>query len=204
MKTRFNKIQFNSQLITKGIFALAAVAIVGTTTAVYGITNATANNTSGYGNTSETAVAASNDFDAAYSAATVTFIDTVADTCIANSQNLLGAQKGQFGDQFVAFTTAYDSSVTTASANFRATVVNAINTGESKDKFIDTFNRAKSEYFNSVDVAKNTFSANVSNLGDNANQAKDAFVGCYNSARDAYNNQIEGIKNTFADRVSNA
>ncbi len=196
----------SNQLVAKGVFAIAAVALVGATTATYALTNASTNVTSGYGG-SETAVQASHDFDAAYLTYTSSFAQTVAALSAQAKSQLTAAgaaQVDQFDEKFAAGTVAYDQKVQTASEKFRAEVAAAINSGESKDKFIDTFNRAKAEYLNSLDAAKNDFAAVVSNLGHNANVTKDQFINGFNSARDTYSNKLEGAKNTFADKVSNA
>lgn len=196
----------SNQLVAKGVFAIAAVALVGATTATYAITNSTSNVTSGYGG-SETAVQASNNFEADFAAYTAVFSQDVA-ALSAQAKSQLGAtgdaQVDQFDARFAAGTSEMNESVAAASAKFRAEVTTAINSGESKDKFIDTFNRAKAEYLNSLDAAKNDFAAVLSNLGHSSNVTKDQFINGFNSSRDSYGNKLEGAKNTFADIVSNS
>lgn len=196
----------SNQLVAKGVFAIAAVALVGATTATYALTNASTNVTSGYGG-SETAVQASNDFDADFTAYTASFNQSVSALSAKAKADLTAtgaAQVDQFDAKFASGTTELNQTVASASEKFRADVTTAINSGESKDKFIDSFNRAKAEYLNSLDAAKNDFAAVVSNLGHSSNVTKDEFIGGFNSVRDSYGNKLEGAKNTFADKVSNS
>lgn len=196
----------NNQLVAKGVFAVAAVAVVGASTATYAITNSTSNTTSGYGG-SETAIQASRDFDKNYATYTVAFTQEIA-RLSAEAKAKLGpagdAEVAKFDAAYVQGTSELTQSVASASAKFRATVANAINSGESKDKFIDTFNNAKAQYFNDLDAAKNQFASVVSNQGHSANVAKDEFIGGFNSARDSYGNKLEAAKNDFANTVSNS
>ena len=195
----------NTKLITQGIFAFAVVAVVGTTTAVYAVTNATENNTSGYGTGAENAVSASQQFDASFVTLSSEF-DTDIAGIVSSARTQLtptgAAALDEFNASFNAESAQLDSNVAAASEAFRMKVVTAMGTGESKDKFIDTFNNAKAEYFNSLDAAKNKFASVVSNLGHQSNVTKDQFMNGFNSTRDAYGNDLEGIKNQFADRVS--
>ncbi len=195
----------SNQIVAKGVFAIAAVALVGATTAAYAVTNPTNNSTSGYGG-NETAISASKDFDADFTAYTAAFSKDVAQLSLQARAQLDArgdAQIAQFDSKFASGTTGLNQTVASASAKFRTDVASALNSGESKDQFIDSFNRAKAEYFNSLDAAKNDFAAVVSNLGHNSNVAKDQFIGGFNSSRDAYGNKLEMAKNTFADRVTN-
>lgn len=196
----------NTQLLTKGIFALAAVAIVGTTTAVYAVTNATTNNTSGYGNGSENAIVASQEFDITYATLSTSFKSDV-NALVEQAKSQLtasgAAAADDFDSQFNASSVQLDTDTANASATFRSEVATALNSGESKDKFIDSFNRAKANYFNALDAAKNDFAATTSNLGHNANIVKDQFMNGFNSSRDMYGNKLEEAKNKFADRVTN-
>lgn len=196
----------SNQLVAKGVFAIAAVALVSATTATYAITNSTNNTTSGYGG-SETAIQASRDFDANYAMYTAAFTQDIAELS-SKAKAKLGpagdAEVAKFDAAYVQGTSALTQSVASASAKFRATVATAINSGESKDKFIDTFNNAKAQYFNDLDAAKNQFASVVSNQGHSANVAKDEFIGGFNSARDSYGNKLEAAKNDFANTVSNS
>lgn len=196
----------NSQLVKKGLFALTAVAIVGTTTAAYAVTNATDNTTSGYGTGNETAIAASQEFDATYTTLTDRF-STDVEALIAQAKSQLtsegAAAASDFEANFQQSTGEYKSTVADASATFRSEVAVAMNSGEGKDKFIDKFNNAKAKYFNTLDQAKNDLAAKLSNMGHQSNVVKDQFMNGYNSTRDMYGNDLEGAKNKFADRVSN-
>ncbi len=201
------KKSINRELLSKGIFALAAIAIVGTTTAAYAVTNSTDNSTSGYGNSGEVAIAASQEFDAAFARLSSDF-NTDIDAYVATAKAELTGEGAEAADdfqsQFDAHSSTLNSTVAAASDKFRSDVVSALGSGASKDQFIDAFNRAKAEYFNSLDAAKNEFAAVTSNLGHESNVTKDQFMNGFNSTRDMFGNDLEGIKNTFADKVSNA
>ncbi len=200
----------NTSIIKKGIFALAAVAVLGSSSAAFAMVNnqpsSTAN--SGYGTDGEAANAAMTVLIDDFNIESTDFRNDVEALAATAREDLAPAGASDQADMFLAkFDSAngeYDSKISTAQTNFRASVAAAANNAESKDQFIDAFNRAKAEYFNELDVAKNEFAAVVSNLGDNANQAKDRFIGGYNSVRDAYGNDLEQIKNTFADTISNS
>lgn len=193
-----------SDLIKKGAFALAAVAIVGSTTAVYAAVNTSDNTTSGYGTTSQEATAAAVMFANSINDSNNDFASDVdALSATAKARLASGSTVDDFNTKFDAATSAYDASLNSAFDMFLTSVQNSANTAESKDMFIDQFNNAKAAYLNRLDVAKNDFAAAVSPLGDNANQAKDAFIGGYNTSRDAYSNDLEAAKNKFADTISN-
>ena len=197
-------------VVKKGVFALAVVAIVGSTSAVFAqINSQNFNNSddSGYGNDGEKAIAALDEFNVSFDTQSSTFRASVEDLASAARQELIAAgaeeQVDEFMMKFDMATGKYDEAVNDADARFRAAVADAANKAETKDQFIDSFNRAKAEYFNELDQAKNDFAAVVSNLGDGANQAKDRFIGGYNSVRDTYGNQLEQAKNVLADKLSN-
>lgn len=196
----------SNQLVAKGVFAIAAVALVGATTAAYAVTNSSSNVTSGYGG-SETAVQASNNFDADFTVYTAAFSQDI-NQLSAQAKSQLDAKGigavNQFDAEFNAGTAQLNQSVMTASAKFRAQVTNAINSGESKDTFINSFNQAKAEYLNDLDAAKNQFASVLSNIDHGSNVTKDQFINGFNSSRDGYSNKLEGAKNTFADKVSNS
>jgi hypothetical protein len=198
--------QSNKKLLIQGTFAFVAVAIIGATTAVYAATNNTQNNTSGYGSGVDNALDASAQFDVSYANLSSGFEEDVA-KLIADAKAKLNPSDAQAVSQFEATfnqqSDVYDSKVMDASAKFRASVLEAMKTAESKDQFIDAFNNAKAQYFNELDAAKNEFAASLSGSGNDANVAKDQFMNGYNSTRDMYGNDLEAIKNQFADRVTN-
>lgn len=196
----------SNQIVAKGVFAIAAVALVGATTAAYAVTNTTNNSNSGYGG-NETAIQASTKFDSEFTIYTAEFnrnISQMSDRARAQLDARGDAQVNQFETKFTNGTKDLDQTVAGASAKFRTDVAAALNSSQSKDQFIDAFNRAKAEYFNSLDAAKNDFAAVVSNFGHNSNVTKDQFIGSFNSSRDAYGNKLESAKNVFADRVNNS
>lgn len=197
----------NAAIIKKGIFALAVVAVLGTSTAAFAVVNNQPSSTpnSGYGTDGAVANAAMTKLIDGFNTESVAFQSDVDALAATARTDLASVGASDQADIFLAkFDTAnseYDAKLTTAQATFRASVAAAANNAVSKDQFIDAFNRAKAEYFNQMDVAKNDFAAVVSNLGDGANQAKDRFIGGYNSVRDAYGNQLEVIKNDFAATI---
>ena len=194
----------HNSLVKKGVISLAAVALVGSTTAVYAAVNATNNTTSGYGNSGQAATDAAVKFANRINTDGNTFtsdVDSLAVT--AKAQLADGTPVDNFTTKFGTATSTYDSSLNTAFNTFYTSVQSAASTAPSKDKFIDAFNNAKAKYFNDLDAAKNNFAASVSNLGNNANVTKDQFIGGYNSTRDAYGNKLEQAKNDFAATVSN-
>lgn len=195
----------NRNLIKKGLFALAAVAVIGTTSSVYAAVNETDNTTSGYGSSGENALAAIDMFNQSFDTQSAGFQADVYELVGTVRTELEATDDGDSADQFAAVfgtaSSAYDDQVNDAADDFRAAIQSAASTAESKDQFIDRFNNAKAQYFNDLDAAKNQFAAAVSNLGDGANQSKDRFIGGYNSTRDAYGNELEAIKNNFAATI---
>ena len=196
----------NLSTIKKGVFAVATVAVIGSSTAAFAVTNQNSTNNnavaqSGYGVDGDKQLAALDTFNSGLNASTLTFAQKVA--AISNTaKSQLGANGGQNVDVFVAkFDSAsvnYVNNVNSAEANFRTAVAAAANKAQTKDQFIDAFNRAKAEYFNQLEQAKNDFAAVVSNLGNNANVAKDTFMNGFNSAKDQYGNEVEALKNQLA------
>ncbi len=198
-----------NNLVKKGLFALAAVGIVGATSSVYAaVGDGTDNSTSGYGTSSETSLAAIDRFNQDFNSLTSDFQSDVNGFIATAKAELQASGTADSADDFQgtfnAASGAYNAEVSDAANDFRTAIQSAASTAESKDQFIDRFNRAKAEYFNRLDAAKNQFAAQVSNFGDAANQTKDRFIGNYNSTRDAYGNDLEQIKNDFANTVSNA
>lgn len=106
-----------------------------------------------------------------------------------------------FYAQFATATDEYEDSVADAFATFSAAIADAADTAESRNQFIDRFNRAKAEYLNSLDAAKNRYASELSNMGHGANVVKDEFMNGFNAARDAYSNQLEAAKNEFAATI---
>ena len=192
----------SSNLLSKGIFALAVVAIVGTVGAVQFAQAEENTNVSGYGTTGEEAAAAADVFQAGLVSQTTAFTDNVK-TLQSTAQQRIGngTAVGDFDARFNQASSVYASTTSTAFSNFRMKVTGFANTAESKDQFIDQFNNAKATYLNELDAAKNQFAAALSPLGDNANQAKDQFMNGFNSSRDAYGNNLEQLKNDFAAKV---
>jgi hypothetical protein len=194
----------NASIVKKGIFALAVVAVLGSSTAAFAVVNNQPSSTpnAGYGTDGAVANAAMTRLIDQFNVESTEFQADVDALAATARTDLAGVGASEQADIFLAkFDTAnneYNAKLSAAQTNFRATVAAAANNAVSKDQFIDAFNRAKAEYMNQMDVAKNDFAAVVSNLGDNANQAKDRFIGGYNSTRDAYGNQLEVIKNDFA------
>ncbi|RYF64018.1 MAG: hypothetical protein EOO22_25025 [Comamonadaceae bacterium] len=193
----------STNLLSKGIFALAVVAIVGTVGVVQFAQAEENTNVSGYGTTGEEAAAAADTFQAGLVSQTVTFTNGVK-TLQATAEQRIGSgtASADFNMKFDQATNTYAATTASAFDNFRMKVTGFANTAESKDKFIDQFNNAKATYLNELDAAKNQFAAAVSPLGDNANQAKDQFMNGFNSSRDAYGNNLEQLKNDFAATVS--
>jgi len=195
-------------VVKKGIFALAMVAVVGTTTSAYALTNqnSTQNaSTSGYGTDGSDSIAAIDAFGLAFDGRTSEFRQQVSELATTARGALESTGGSGNVDAFLAgFDTAnstYDSRLDKAASDFRTNVAAAANKAENKDQFIDAFNRAKAEYFNEVEQSKNDFAAAVSNLGDNGNRAKDVFIGGYNEAKGSYGNDIEVLKNDFAAKI---
>jgi hypothetical protein len=195
----------STSLITKGIFGVGVVAIAGIIGAVHFASAQTNNNSSGYGTTSSTAVAAANTFEDSLASSTVTFDDqitTAENNLDASLVNTSGMSVTTFNSEFNTDTLAYANTVGSAFDTFRSQVMADANTATSKDQFIDQFNNAKATYLNSLDAAKNQLADAINQLGGNSNAvAKDQFMDIFNSDRDAYSNALEGYKNTFAATI---
>ncbi len=149
-------------------------------------------NDTGGGNTSSTL----NNFDAAMTAATTTF-----QLNIAQDENNLQSVTG--GSDAL---TAYFSANRTANENFQASLSAAENqyrsdsqgsmgSDQARNTFIDKFNHAKADYFNSLEQAKNMLSDNLNRDGQAV--AKDQFMNSFNTSEAAYSNQLEQAKNSI-------
>lgn len=221
-------IRIKNEMLTKGLIAAAIVAVTGVVgganlvqaqhedkpskeqCAASGFRNygqcvrVWAQDDSGYGNSGQVALAAADDFEEAIAEETDVFTGRVDNLTTTAEKQLTPngrAATQAFSVRFDEATTEYDQTVADAFADFRAAVTEAAETSESRNQFIDQFNRAKAEYLNSLDAAKNRYASELSNMGHNANVVKDQFMNGFNAARDAYSNQLEAAKNDFAGTV---
>lgn len=95
------------------------------------------------------------------------------------------AHVSEFGSTFDAATAAFEQEVQHIEA-----------TAADHNQYVDSLNRAKANYLNELDMAKNVLAANLSNLGHDANVAKDQFMNGFNHHRDYLSNHVEMIKNS--------
>lgn len=159
---------------------------------------------SGYGNSGTNVVAAADAFETAIDQETDIFTNRVSGLSdeVHKSLDAEGrTSTDAFDARFSAATAAYDDDLDEAFDNFRSDVENAADTAETRNEFIDRFNRAKAEYLNALDVSKNQYAAELSNMGHGANVAKDRFMNGFNAVRDSYSNKLEEAKNAFADSI---
>ncbi|HEX8226666.1 MAG TPA: signal peptidase I [Candidatus Saccharimonadales bacterium] len=106
-----------------------------------------------------------------------------------------------FESQFTAATATYNTQMTAAYDAFR-TEADAAATAGDHNAFIDRFNRARAEYFNALDAAKNQLAAELSNMNHEANVVKDLFMNGFNAARDKYSNDLESARNKYAETIN--
>lgn len=200
----------NADLINKGVFALAVVAIVGVVGAVNFAQAAPNSNTAGYGNSGQAVSALARTFhdqnqeNGREFSLLVRQIQAAYHSDNGNRQPVSTASTQpatEFDASFTAATNTFNATTDQAFEDFQVKVDSLANTAESKDQFIDQFNRAKADYLNELDVAKNAFADAVNRQGNN--EGKDSFMNRYNQGRDAYSNKLEANKNEFAAGISN-
>lgn len=146
------------------------------------------------GNTNDKARAALTQFDKVVDPATSTFQSSVAQD--ENSlQNVTGGSNA-LSAFFSASRTANENfyaSVNAAENQFRSDANSGMSYDQARNTFIDKFNHAKSDYFNSLEQAKNTLSDNLNR--DGQAPAKDQFMNSFNEQSSRYSNQLEQAKN---------
>lgn len=193
--------------LKKGVAAVFAVALIGASATPAYVSAASGDNEGEHWNDDETGHT-STDPEAAYmvwsssfNATTEQFQEDIASYAEIAKTHLAEEgweDKTTFWAAFDEASSDYDKHVTAAGDQFKVDLQTASSVAENKDQFIDAFNNAKADYFNSVEVAKNAYADELSSHGDKANQIKDTFIGSYNSAKDVYGNDVEALKNQFA------
>lgn len=95
---------------------------------------------------------------------------------------------------------AFHTDISNASAQFEADIAAGVDTHVAKDRFINTLNQAKADYFNSLHQAKDRLNDTLNQSGA-PTEIKNEFNNTFNSLLAEIGNEIEVIKNDFVSSL---